>query len=70
MLSGGRLTDDNRVDLAEELGLSAEAIRACRRIVVVACGDRLPCGLRGQNVLGDDAAHPGGGADGQRVPLP
>ncbi|HEY3268008.1 MAG TPA: glutamine--fructose-6-phosphate transaminase (isomerizing) [Armatimonadota bacterium] len=34
----GRLTDDNRVDLSDELGLSAEAIRGYRRIVVVACG--------------------------------
>jgi glucosamine--fructose-6-phosphate aminotransferase (isomerizing) len=44
----GRLTDDNRVELGAELGLSPEALRDFTRIYIVACGTAYHAGLVGK----------------------
>jgi glucosamine--fructose-6-phosphate aminotransferase (isomerizing) len=44
----GRVTDDNRVDLAAEIGLSPERLRSINRVCIVACGTAYHAGLVGK----------------------
>lgn len=41
----GRLTEDGRVDIAEEIGLDADALRRIKRISIVACGTAYNAGV-------------------------